>query len=141
MTRRVFLDTSAWVAAANPRDRFHVPAARWYRSALAAGQVFLTTNLVLAETYVMLCRRIGDAVALDLLDRLRSDPSHEIVWSTPDLEREAVDRWLRPRLGQRISLVDAVSFEVMRREGIRTAFAFDGHFEAAGFERVPTRDR
>lgn len=137
MSRRVFLDTSAWVAAVNPRDRYHVPAAQEYRSALTQGQVFLTTNLVLAETYVMLCRRMGDAVALDLLDRMRSDPSHEVVWSTPDLEREAVDRWLRPRLGQRLSLADAVSFEVMRREGLRTAFTFDGDFAAAGFDLIP----
>lgn len=137
MSRRVFLDTSAWVAAVNPRDQHHVPAARLYRSALADRQVFLTTNLVLAETHIMLCRRIGDAVALDLLDQTRSDPSHELVWATPDLEREAVDRWLRPRLGQRISLADAVSFEVMRREGLRTAFTFDGDFAAAGFEVIP----
>lgn len=137
MSRRVFLDTSAWVAAANPRDQHHGSAARYYRAALADGQPFLTTNLVVAETHVMLCRRIGDQFALDLLDRLRSDPSHEIVWSAPDLEREAVDRWLRPRLGQRISLADAVSFEVMRREGIRTAFTFDGDFRAVGFGLVP----
>jgi hypothetical protein len=137
MSRRVFLDTSAWVAAVNPRDQYHLPAARLYRSALADGLVFLTTNLVLAETHVMICRRIGDTVALDLLDRMRADPSHELIWTTPDLERDAVDRWLRPRLGQRISLADAVSFEVMRREGLRTAFTFDSDFAAAGFERVP----
>jgi predicted nucleic acid-binding protein len=31
------------------------------------------------------------------------------------------------------SLVDCTSFEVMRRRAIATAFAFDRHFEAAGF--------
>jgi predicted nucleic acid-binding protein len=29
--------------------------------------------------------------------------------------------------------VDAVSFEVMRRRRIEAAFAFDRHFETAGF--------
>jgi predicted nucleic acid-binding protein len=40
--------------------------------------------------------------------------------------------------GQRdLSLVDFVSFELMRREGIRTAFTFDRHFAEQGFECVP----
>jgi len=32
-----------------------------------------------------------------------------------------------------VSLVDYTTFEVMRREGIRQAFAFDPHFAEAGF--------
>jgi predicted nucleic acid-binding protein len=60
-----------------------------------------------------------------------------VAWSTPELEREAIDRWLRPRVGQGISLADAVSFEIMQREGIRTVFTFDGDFAAAGFEMAP----
>lgn len=35
---------------------------------------------------------------------------------------------------QRFSLVDAVSFEVMRQAGVTQAFAFDQRFEVAGFE-------
>jgi predicted nucleic acid-binding protein len=33
-----------------------------------------------------------------------------------------------------VSFVDWVSFEVMRRRGLRRAFAFDPDFRAAGFE-------
>ncbi len=42
--------------------------------------------------------------------------------------------WLVRFQDQPFSLVDAVSFEVMRAEGVRSAFAFDRHFEIAGFE-------
>ena len=42
--------------------------------------------------------------------------------------------WLVRFQDQPFSLVDAVSFEVMRAEGVRSAFAFDPHFEIAGFE-------
>ena len=35
---------------------------------------------------------------------------------------------------QAFSLVDAVSFEVMRRNKVTHAFAFDRHFAIAGFE-------
>jgi predicted nucleic acid-binding protein len=37
-------------------------------------------------------------------------------------------------LPTRTSLVDFVSFEVMRERGIPRAFAFDDDFRAAGFE-------
>ena len=35
------------------------------------------------------------------------------------------------------SLVDWVSFELMRRRGIDTAFAFDRDFVAEGFQTIP----
>ena len=41
---------------------------------------------------------------------------------------------------RRLSLVDCVSFEVMRRLGIREAFAFDAHFADQGFRCLPTGD-
>jgi predicted nucleic acid-binding protein len=36
-----------------------------------------------------------------------------------------------------LSLVDCVSFEVMRQGGIRTAFTLDWHFNEQGFEIIP----
>jgi len=35
-----------------------------------------------------------------------------------------------------LSVVDCVSFEVMRQRGIRKAFAFDKHFKGQGFDLV-----
>jgi predicted nucleic acid-binding protein len=40
-------------------------------------------------------------------------------------------------LPTKTSLVDYVSFQVMRDRGIRRAFAFDQDFVNAGFETVP----
>jgi len=36
-----------------------------------------------------------------------------------------------------LSLVDCVSFEVMRTAGISTAFAFDKHYKEQGFAILP----
>jgi len=36
-----------------------------------------------------------------------------------------------------VSLVDCVSFEFMKREGIGTALAVDPHFAEAGFDVLP----
>lgn len=38
---------------------------------------------------------------------------------------------------RQLSLVDCVSFTVMRERGIKTAFVFDDHFEEQGFECIP----
>lgn len=38
---------------------------------------------------------------------------------------------------QRVSFTDCVSFALMRRHRIAKAFAFDQHFEYAGFTRWP----
>jgi uncharacterized protein len=35
---------------------------------------------------------------------------------------------------RKLSLVDCTSFEIMRQHAVRTAFAFDSHFEEQGFE-------
>jgi hypothetical protein len=51
-----------------------------------------------------------------------------------DAEAEKI---LRQYADQEFSLVDAVSFAVMRERGISTAFAFDRHFVTAGFVVVP----
>src|SRR4030042_1063952 len=36
-----------------------------------------------------------------------------------------------------LSLVDCVSFEIMRRTGVLVAFAFDRHFQEFGYELTP----
>lgn len=134
----LLLDTSAWFAALNVREQHHQRAERHYQDALAGGRVALvTTNLVVAEMHALLTRRQGAAAGVRFLDRLAEDPLHEVAWVTRDMERRAIDRWLRPFGDHRFSLTDATSFEVMRERGTRVAFALDRHFTTAGFEMVP----
>ena len=70
-------------------------------------------------------------------DSLYQDASHEIVFIDRDLERSAIDQWMRRFRDQRLSLTDVVSFEIMRTRRIREALALDEHFELAGFDVVP----
>lgn len=93
----------------------------------------VTTNLILAETHATLSRRLGAKAGLAFLDRMAFRPRQVIVWADAELTRAAVDAWVRQRLDRAFSLTDAVSFEVMQREGIAQAFAFDRDFERAGF--------
>ena len=65
---------------------------------------------------------------------LLEDPVHEWLPVSSELQRDAITRWLARFPDQEFSLVDAVSFEVMRRNKLTRAFAFDHHFTVAGFE-------
>ncbi|MSR05742.1 MAG: hypothetical protein EXR93_01530 [Gemmatimonadetes bacterium] len=85
----------------------------------------------------MLIRRRGRTAALAFLDTVYAERMHDIRFVDREMESAAVDRWIRPFRNQGFSLADAVSFEIMRREGIRTAFALDRHFAAAGFDLLP----
>ncbi|MCU0722568.1 MAG: VapC toxin family PIN domain ribonuclease, partial [Planctomycetes bacterium] len=59
----------------------------------------------------------------------------DVEWVSPEDHAAAVSAWLAARRKD-LSLVDCASFEVMRRLGLRRAFAFDRHFEQEGFEKV-----
>ena len=43
---------------------------------------------------------------------------------------------LKKYADQAVSFTDCLSFALMRRDGIRECFAFDRHFQAAGFRPV-----
>ena len=132
-----FLDTSGWFAALSPKEAHHKEARATYVSWIERGERLVTTNLVVAEMQILLSRFRGPAEGLRFLDSLYQDPTHEVVFVDRDLERAAVDRWLRRFGEQRLSLADAVSFEVMRMRRLRRVLALDAHFEAAGYVLSP----
>jgi predicted nucleic acid-binding protein len=133
----MFLDTSGWFAAMSPREAHHAAARKRYQQSVERGTRLLTTNLVVAEMQILLSRARGGGVALQFLDSLYQDPTHTVLFVDRDLERAAVDRWLRRFADQPVSLADAVSFEVMRMNRFRRALTLDDHFRVAGFEMVP----
>ena len=130
---RVLVDTSALVALVNSRDQWHERAVRAARANTASGVHYVSTVLVLAEFHarLMYLRRADHArrATTSFLD----DPAHEWLDVDSALVGHAMARWLLRFADQPFSMTDAVSFEVMRRERIKHAFAFDRHFETAGF--------
>jgi predicted nucleic acid-binding protein len=136
VVKKLFVDTGAWLAVIDPRDQYHQPASAFYRQSLQAHRHLITTNLVVAETYVNLRWSLSHAVAIGFLDTIGQSSRIECVWSRPDLEDQA-RQILRQYADQDFSYVDAVSFALMREMEITEAFAFDRHFVRAGFVCVP----
>jgi predicted nucleic acid-binding protein len=127
-----FVDTSFWVAYRFRRDANHRQAvALWADRA----RPVVTTNLVVGETWTFLRRRVGHAEAVTFLDNVGSSPRVSIIRVDPGAEESAWS-WLRRHDERDYSFVDATSFEVMRRQRITEALAFDGDFAAAGFVEV-----
>jgi uncharacterized protein len=132
----VLVDTSALLALAYARDQWHSRATRAARANASSGVRYVGTTLVLGEFHAHLLYLRGPADAREAITRLTSDPTHEWLGVDADLVQHATARWLARFPDQRFSLADAVSFEIMKRERITHAFAFDKHFEAAGFALV-----
>ena len=129
----VFVDTSAFLAALDKGDKFHPEAAKKW-SALATGKTELwTTDYVRLESWSLIQRRLGaEAVMAFQDDWLPLCKIHEV--GRDGFERAAA-QW---RIAQRrnLSLVDLTSFDAMRQLAIRTALAFDQHFQEMGYVDV-----
>jgi uncharacterized protein len=92
----------------------------------------LTHNYVVVETTAVMERRLGREAVRDLHTRLLRPI--RIVWIDEETHALALAAFLA---AGRASFVDWVSFQLMSRLGIETAFTFDRHFRAEGFAIVP----
>ena len=132
----MFVDTSAWMALADNDDSHHKEAASSYPSLLKTQRYLVTSNLVIAEAYIIILKELGHRTALDFLERIKGSPRILKIYSNEEIEAEA-EEILAKYSDQDFSYTDAVSFVIMKRQKIRKAFCFDKHFVTAGFTNIP----
>jgi predicted nucleic acid-binding protein len=130
-----FVDTSGLLAFLDRDAARHEEVVASMAELLATRRA-LTHNYVLIETEALARRRLGAGVARRLLEDVV--PVLELVWVDRELHQAAARAHLR-LLRRRSSLVDQVSFEVMRRLGVRSALALDRDFAREGFDLIPPR--
>ena len=125
----IFLDTSAIYAWADAADPNHRAAVQRLNAILEGGEDLLTHNYVLVESIALLQARLGLAAAM----KLAKDSTHFVIeWVDKELHDSGVREAERLKKRQ-LSLVDHISFLVMSRRHVSTAFAFDPDFTSAGF--------
>ena len=130
----LFVDPSALLAMVDRKARFHRRAREVWSEFAPTDRPLISTNYVVLETCTLALSRLGLAALRGLQDPFISSLS--VIWIDRELHDAGLAHLIREGR-RRVSLVDHTSFEVMRHEGLREAFAFDPHFSEAGFHVVP----
>lgn len=128
----IFLDTSAIYAWADTADPNHRTSVRRLQAIMNSRETLLTHNYVLVESLALLQARLGLAAAIKLAKDSRA---FIIEWVDDDLHASGLQELERSKK-RHLSLVDHISFLVMRRRDVTTAFAFDPDFTSTGFRLV-----
>lgn len=136
MALPIFVDTSAWIAVADSGENTHQAVTTLYKQLLKTSVRLITSDLVIAESQILLRRRMGANAANIFLDSVNHSPSIEIVFMDPETEL-AAKKVLEKFSDQELSFTDAASFVIMKSRKMRTAFTLDKHFAIAGFRIIP----
>jgi predicted nucleic acid-binding protein len=129
-----FVDTSALVAILDADvDEHRVVSVTW-RQLASVKEGLVTSNYVVVESLTLARNRLGADAARRLAQAFL--PLIETRWVDDGLHRSGLETWLATG-PSRVSLVDWVSFALMRAERIVTAFTLDPDFRTAGFEVIP----
>ncbi|MBX3055291.1 MAG: PIN domain-containing protein [Anaerolineae bacterium] len=129
------MGTGAWLALADRRDKYHGVATAVYLQLLQQHPRLVTTNLVIAESYALIRYRLGHEPGMRFLRSLRQSQRLVRLYADEAAELDA-EQLLEKYADQDFSLVDAVSFVVMRQHELTQVFAFDHHFRVMGFTLV-----
>lgn len=130
----IFVDTGALFAAANAKDKDHQKAKDFLTKLAEEKVIILVINFITAEIYTLMLRKIGRDEAIEYVEKLRN--TAEIERISEEDENKAWQIILRYQ-DKDFSYVDATSFAVMERSGIRDSFAFDERFEQYSLNRLP----
>ena len=130
----IFVDTSALLAVLDADDSNHMKARKVWEDLINREEQLFSTNYVLVETIALVQHRLG----IKALQTLQADilPMFRLEWVNEEIHRAGVAALLAAGR-KKLTLVDLVSFNVMQRLGLQTAFAFDHHFSEQGFACLP----
>lgn len=129
-----FIDTSFFIALLTKEDRFHAKADEAWKSLLESDASLVSTNYTLLETFSLIQNRLG----LEAVTDFQRDvvPLLSLEWVDENYHEAGLASVLTAKR-RNLSLVDCVSFEVMRRNGVKNILTFDKHFGEHGFHCLP----
>lgn len=132
----IFVDTGAFLARYIQRDQYYRHATDGWKRLVQSARKCFTSNLVVSETATLIARRAGYKFAAQRLHLLLTSQLVTVLRSSQEDELQSV-ALMEKYADQEVSFVDCVSFVLMRKHHLRDAFAFDRHFEHAGFRLWP----
>jgi predicted nucleic acid-binding protein len=93
------------------------------------------TEYVLLELGNSLVRRQHRPLFIQWVERVRTDASISYITASPDWLKRGLDLFAR-RPDKEWSLIDCISFEVMKQRKLKEALSADHHFAQAGFKAL-----
>ena len=129
--RRVFVDSSAYLALLDTDDEHHREAIEILRELAHARYRQFTTNVLLIESHALILSVLGRAKAAQFLKDMQE--SNTVVIRARASDEERAKQILFQYTDKDFSFADAISFAVMERLDIRLAFTFDRDFAQYGF--------
>jgi uncharacterized protein len=131
LPRRIFLDSSGYLALVNPRDAYHQQAAAG--ATLVGRELWrpYTSNYVIAEAHALFLARLGRHHAATFLDQFEASAT-TILWIQPP-EATRAQAIIRQYADKNCSLTEATSFVLMERYRIGVALTSDRNFAQYGF--------
>ncbi len=134
--RPMFVDTAAWVSAADSAD-ISGPLVRQIRDQwLSEGAILVTTDYVVDEILTTIRFRLG-LDAAEAWWRQIEGSTRLRVESVGEARRERARLLFFGYRDKDFSFTDCCSFVVMRELRIRRVLTLDHHFRQMGFEVVP----
>jgi predicted nucleic acid-binding protein len=131
---KLLVDTGALLALMLRNDQHHRRAVRFVREHPEAR--FVLTDLILAEVVTRLRARADAQAAANAGRSLLDGRRYEVLFVDARLVTSGLAR-MEQFADKRLSLTDCVSFEIMDRLGLTTAFAFDTDFRDCGYHLQP----
>ena len=129
--RRVFVDSSVYLALLDTDDEHHREATQLLHQLAEARYRQFTTNVLLIESHALILSVLGRAQAAQFLTDMQE--SKTVIIRVRASDEERAKQILFQYDDKDFSFADAISFAVMERLAIRLAFTFDRDFAQYGF--------
>lgn len=133
--RKIFIDSSAFIALADRSENNHLAAVEFVTK-LPSSVKRVTSDYVLDETVTRVRSLFGVEAAYRVGGELLSEKYQMVVISRPLCAR-ALEK-MRKYSDHRFSFTDCTSFLVMEELEIVDVFAFDDDFKRVGFRVHPS---
>jgi len=117
-------------------DQNHKNAIRHWKELPDPFPSLITTSYIFDEIVTFFNSRGHHTKAIQIGSYLLRSPSVEFIHIDEKLFFEGWS-YFQKHQDKEYSLTDCISFVIMGKLGIRVAYAFDKHFEQAGFVREP----
>ncbi|HEX6819934.1 MAG TPA: PIN domain-containing protein [Ktedonobacterales bacterium] len=134
----LFIDTSGWLCYIDSHDGLNAAARAAIVRSIRQGRRLITTNYVVAELVALLSMSRYGFSRQEIIagvNAIKADSNVDIVHVDEATDAEAW-RLLEARPDKDWSLVDAISFVLMKRFGMTEALTTDHHFTQAQFVRL-----